>query len=47
MEMDDKFLPIVVAIEGLTRAVLEVKFQLERLNEEGVVVVASPNSLEN
>jgi len=45
--MDSDFLKLVLAVEGLTRAVLEVKEEVRRINEEGIVVVAAPDSTNN
>lgn len=38
---------LILAIEGLTRSVLEIRDELNRMNEEGIVVVAAPTSMEN
>ncbi len=38
---------LILAIEGLTRTVMEVRDELKRLNDEGLVVVSAPNSMEN
>lgn len=38
---------LILAIEGLTRTVMEVRDEIRRMNEEGIVVVAAPSSTEN
>lgn len=38
---------LILAIEGLTRSVLEIRDQLIRMNEEGIVVLSGDISNEN
>lgn len=38
---------LILAIEGLTHAVLDIRDVLKKMDEEGIIVVAAPSSLEN
>lgn len=47
MSNEDSILKLILAIEGATRALLEIRDEITRINDEGVVVVAAPSSTEN